>query len=51
MGSGRVIAHALKDNTFIFNISLVIKSTQQLGKIMRDLNKWPDIIEVNRVNG
>ncbi len=46
-----ISAHALKDNTFIFNISLIIKSTQQLGKIIKDLNKWPDIIEVSRVSG
>ena len=46
-----ISAHALKDNTFIFNISLVIKSTQQLAKIIRDLSKWPDIIEVSRVSG
>ena len=46
-----ISAHTLKDSTFIFNISLVIKNTQQLGKIMRELNRWPDIIEVSRVNG
>ena len=42
---------ALKDGTFLFNISLVIKNTHQLAKIIRDLQKWPDIIEVNRVSG
>lgn len=46
-----ISAHTLKDNTFIFNISLVIKNTQQLAKIIKELNKWPDIIEVNRVSG
>ncbi len=46
-----ISAHALKDNTFIFNISLVIKSTEQLAKIIRELNKWPDVIEASRVNG
>ena len=46
-----ISAHTLKDNTFIFNISLVIKDTQQLNKIIRELNKWPDIIEVSRVSG
>lgn len=46
-----ISAHALKDNTFIFNISLVIKNTQQLQKIIRELSKWPDIIEVSRVTG
>ena len=46
-----ISAHTLKDNTFIFNISLVIKDTQQLSKIIRELNKWPDIIEVSRVSG
>ena len=46
-----ISARALKDSTFLFNISLVIKSTQQLAKIIRDLQKWPDIIEVSRVSG
>ena len=46
-----ISAHTLKDNTFIFNISLVIKDTQQLNKIIKELNKWPDIIEVSRMNG
>ena len=46
-----ISAHTLKDNTFIFNISLVIKDTQQLAKIIKELNKWPDIIEVSRVSG
>ena len=46
-----ISAHTLRDNTFLFNISLVIKSTQQLAKIIKELNKWPDIIEVSRVSG
>ena len=46
-----ISAHALKDNTFIFNISLVIKDIAQLNKIIKELNKWPDIIEVSRVSG
>ncbi len=46
-----ISARALKDNTFLFNISLVIKNTQQLAKIIRDLQKWPDIIEISRVSG
>jgi len=29
----------------------VIKNTQQLNKIIKELNKWPDIIEVSRVSG
>ena len=46
-----ISARALKDSTFLINISLVIKNTQQLAKIIRDLQKWPDIIEVSRVSG
>ena len=46
-----ISAHTMKDSTFLFNISLVIKSTQQLAKIIRELSKWPDILEVSRVNG
>ena len=46
-----ISARALKDTTFLINISLVIKNTQQLAKIIRDLQKWPDIVEVSRVSG
>ncbi|MBQ3425371.1 MAG: bifunctional (p)ppGpp synthetase/guanosine-3',5'-bis(diphosphate) 3'-pyrophosphohydrolase, partial [Clostridia bacterium] len=46
-----ISAHTLKDGTFLFNISLVIKNTQQLNKIMRELQKWPDILEVSRIRG
>ncbi|MGX8706253.1 MAG: RelA/SpoT family protein, partial [bacterium] len=46
-----IAAHTLKDNTFVFNYTLVIKNTQQLNKLMRELSKWPDILEVSRVNG
>ena len=46
-----ISAHGLKDNTFIINVTLVIKTTQQLSKIIRELNKWPDIIEISRVSG
>ena len=45
-----ISAHAQKDGTFLFHVSLIIKNTQQLGKIIKELNKWPDIIEVNRVS-
>ena len=46
-----ISAHTLKDNTFIFHVSLIIKNTQQLSKIIKELNKWPDIIEASRVSG
>ena len=46
-----ISGHGLKDGTFLINVSLVIRSTQQLSKIIRDLKKWPDIIEVSRVSG
>ena len=46
-----ISAHTLKDSTFIFHITLIIKNTQQLTKIMKELNKWPDIIEASRVSG
>ena len=45
-----IAAHALKDSTFIFQVSLIIKNTQQLNKIIKELNKWPDIIEVSRMS-
>jgi len=40
-----------KDNTYVFNVSIIIKNTQQLNKIIRDLQKWPDVIEVSRISG
>ena len=46
-----ISGHATKDNTYIFNVSIIIKNTQQLNKIIRDLQKWPDVIEVSRVRG
>ena len=46
-----ISAHTLKDSNFIFHVSLIIKDTQQLTKIIRELNKWPDIIEASRVSG
>ena len=45
-----ISAHVQKDGTFLLHVSLVIKNTQQLGKIIKELNKWPDIIEVSRVS-
>ena len=44
-------AHAAKNGTYIFHISIVIKSTQQLNKIIKDLLRIPDVIEVTRVSG
>ena len=44
-------AHAAKNGTYVFHISITIKSTQQLNKIIKDLLKIPDIIEVTRVSG
>lgn len=47
---GSISGHAAKDSTYVFNVSLIIKDTQQLKRIMRELEKWPDIIEVSRMN-
>ncbi len=46
-----ITGHALKDSTYIFNVSIIIKNTQQLNKIIRNLQKKPDVIEVSRVSG
>ena len=46
-----ITAHTLKDDNFIFHVSLIIKNTQQLNKIIKELNKWPDIFEASRVSG
>ena len=45
-----ITGHAYKDSTYIFHVSIIIKDTQQLNKIIRDLQKWPDVIEVSRVS-
>jgi GTP pyrophosphokinase len=47
---GSISGHANKDSTYVFNVTLIIKNTQQLGKIIRDLQKHPDVIEVSRIN-
>lgn len=47
---GSISGHAAKDSTYVFNVSLIIKDTRQLKRIMRELEKWPDIIEVSRMN-
>jgi len=48
---GSISGHATKDSTYVFNVTITIKNTQQLSKIIRDLQKWPDVIEVCRVSG
>lgn len=47
---GSISGYAAKDSTYVFNVALIIKDTQQLKRIMRELEKWPDIIEVSRMN-
>ena len=37
-----------RKGTALFNMSVVIKNTAQLDKIIRDLGKHPDVIEVYR---
>ena len=46
-----ISAHAAKNQTYVFNVSIVIKNTQQLNKLIRDMSKIPDVIEVSRVSG
>ena len=46
-----ISAHAAKNQTYVFHVSLVIRSTQQLNKLIRDVQKIPDVIEVSRVAG
>ena len=46
---GTISGHVSKDSTYIFHVTLIIKDTQQLSNIIRSLQKWPDIIEVSRV--
>jgi len=45
-----ITAHAAKNQTYIFHVSIIIKNTQQLNKIIRDLQKIPDVIEVSRMS-
>ncbi|MBQ9951530.1 MAG: bifunctional (p)ppGpp synthetase/guanosine-3',5'-bis(diphosphate) 3'-pyrophosphohydrolase [Clostridia bacterium] len=44
-------AHSAKDGTYVFEIVLPIKSTQQLNKLIKDILRIPDVIEVKRVSG
>ena len=44
-------AHTAKNGTYVINVTLTIKSTQQLSKVIKDLLRIPDIIEVTRVSG
>ena len=44
-------AHKAKNGTYVINVTLTIKSTQQLSKVIKDLLRIPDIIEVTRVSG
>ena len=48
---GSMSGHSLKIGTYLFNVSITIKDTQQLGKIIKDIQKSPDVIEVSRVQG
>ena len=43
--------HAGKDGKYVFNVSIVIKDTQQLNKIIHDMRRMTDVIEVSRVSG
>jgi GTP pyrophosphokinase len=45
-----ISAHPAKDQTYVFQLSIVIRNTRQLGKLIRDLSKIPDVIEVMRAN-
>ena len=47
---GSISGHAAKDSTYVFHVSLIIKDTQQLKRLMRELEKCQDAIEVSRVN-
>ena len=48
---GSISGHSQKNGTYVFNVSITIKDTQQLARIMRDIQKSPDVIEVSRVSG
>ena len=41
-------AHQAKNGTYVINVTITIKSTHQLKKVMKDLLRIPDIIEVTR---
>jgi len=43
-------AHKAKNGTYVFHITITIKSTGQLKKVINDLLRIPDIIEVTRQN-
>ena len=43
-------AHTSKNHTCVFQLSVVIKNTQQLTKIIKDIYRIPDVIEVSRMS-
>ena len=45
-----ISAHAAKNETYVFHVTVVIKSTQQLKKLLKDIARIPDVIEVTRAN-
>ena len=45
-----ISGHAYKESTYIFHVSIIIKDTAQLNRIIRELKKKPDVIEVDRVS-
>lgn len=47
---GSMSGHSGKNGTYIFHVSITIKDTNQLNKIIRDLQRRSDVIEVSRVN-
>jgi GTP pyrophosphokinase len=48
---GSISGHSLKNGTYVFNASITIKDTQQLNKIIKDIRRSSDVIEVSRVSG
>jgi len=45
-----ISAHASKNQTCVFQVSVVIKNTQQLTKLIKDISRIPDVIEVSRLS-
>lgn len=44
-------AHMTKNQVYVFTLSIVVKNKQQLNKIIKDIHKIPEVIEVSRVTG
>ncbi len=47
---GSISGHNQKDNTYVFFMTITIKNTEQLDKVLRELKRLRDVIDASRVS-